>query len=657
MKRIYINLVMLFAILIVGLTGCKKILDETSKSTYTSEYFKTEAGITGAITYLYYNLRYYYGNGYFLDASQTGTDESTYGTNSSGIMDMSGTGSLTGSNSNANTLWTNAFVGINTANGVIEYGYDAGVESSVIAEAHFFRAFYYFMLVQTFGGVPLDLGSGDLLYNTSSSQSSTRNTVSEVYTEAIFPDLDSAIANLPVAGRVTGGVTQTLARLYLAKAYLTYAWWLENPNNIPTYPTADRTDPDGHNAAWYYQEAYDVASEAINNPGSFGLQSSFYQVNVATNDRNSEILLYADHSLSTQYGGLSSTSYSSGSSPDNFGSWFEQFNYPLINSSITSDWSSTLVNSVQRQAIQDLGRPWYMIAPPLSVFTTTFSDKVNDSRYDGTFTLRYRCNMDESGLSDSYSQLYNANGLAITEGDAVLTFLNNDTTDVDYSNTTYASNIGAGTLSGSADYVVEPSKVSRILYPGNWKIGPYRTDNGTGLGEPNAGSTRPWNIAKFSELFFIAAEAAVKGATTSAISGTYANDGTARGLINVIRARAGVWSYSRYNNEEVSEDYSAEMIAATPSTITIAYILAERSREYYGEGYRWYDLVRTQQWTDLAGTYTIGTGASFSDHSTSTVTRTLTSGYYLRPIPQTQIDALDLTDAEKTAYQNPQYQE
>ena len=43
-----------------------------------------------------------------------------------------------------------------------------------------------------------------------------------------------------------------------------------------------------------------------------------------------------------------------------------------------------------------------------------------------------------------------------------------------------------------------------------------------------------------------------------------------------------------------SQDNGAAMTAATPATIDINYILAERSREYFGEGYRWFDLVRTQ---------------------------------------------------------------
>jgi len=59
-------------------------------------------------------------------------------------------------------------------------------------------------------------------------------------------------------------------------------------------------------------------------------------------------------------------------------------------------------------------------------------------------------------------------------------------------------------------------------------------------------------------------------------------------LINVIRARAGKWRWKQPNIAQIA-DNSAAMKAATPATININYILAERSREYYGEGYRWLD--------------------------------------------------------------------
>jgi hypothetical protein len=167
------------------------------------------------------------------------------------------------------------------------------------------------------------------------------------------------------------------------------------------------------------------------------------------------------------------------------------------------------------------------------------------------------------------------------------------------------------------------------------------------LGQPNAGSTRPFNIAKFSELYFIAAEAAVKGATTQAGK-------TAYDLINVIRARAGKWRWDNNGNVAKNEDHSADMTAATPATIDIDYILAERSREYYGEGYRWFDLVRTQTWSDIASTYKI-CGSSYGDHTPVTVTRTISPNLYLRPIPDAQIQGMEMSDAEKTAYQNPGY--
>ena len=124
--------------------------------------------------------------------------------------------------------------------------------------------------------------------------------------------------------------------------------------------------------------------------------------------------------------------------------------------------------------------------------------------------------------------------------------------------------------------------------------------------------------------------------------------------MNVLRARAGVWTYSNSGNCKKIADYSKKLTEETPQTITIDYILAERSREYFGEGQRWWDLVRTQKWADYAGTYQI-CGANTGDHTLKTYTRTIKDFMYLRPIPQGQIDALQMTDEEKTAYQNPGY--
>lgn len=639
MKKTYIKTFIGTALLSLFLSACSDILDEKPRSTYTPEFFKTEKGVMGGVTSMYAHLRYLYGQGYYYNSLLTGTDEVTYAESADGNfqdMDMTGVGSITSSSSRSDVLWNEAFPNINTASGIIENAEAVGtISNALIAEARFFRAYDYFLLVQTFGGVPLDLGAGKLKFNTAPVRTSTRNTVPEVYTEAVFPDLVKAVADLPATPRVTGGATKTLARLYLAKAYLTYGWWLQNPNNIPTYPAAERVDPDGKNAAWYFQQAYNVAVEAIENPGPFGLQPTYYDVNLGSNDRNNEILLFADHTEESEFYNASSLSWSNGNAPENFAGWFMTWNYTNIRSGGES--------SVQREAVQALGRPWTRMCPTINVVTTTFADKTNDSRYDGTFTTVYHGNWDKAGVADA--TLANANGLPVAPGDPVLTFLYEDVPGITYAEGN--ANIGAGVLPGRADFVIAPSGISRITYPGLWKLGPYRTDNGTGLGQPNGASTRPFNIAKFSELYFVAAEAAVKGATVKA--GMSAKD-----LINVIRARAGKWRWHNNNNVAMNVDNSAAMVAATPATIDINYILAERSREFYGEGYRWFDLVRTQKWAELAGSYMI-CGKAYKDRTPQTFTRTIEPKHYLRPIPLGQLDRMELSDEDKLAYQNPGY--
>lgn len=622
--------------------SCSDILDEQPCSSYDPTFFKTEKGVEGGVTSVYAHLRYIYGQAYYYNSCLTGTDEATWGWSADGNFkdaDLSGVGNLTATTCRSDALWGTAFSNINTANGVIENGAEVGVNESLVSEARFFRAFDYFLLVQTFGGVPLDLGSGELKFNITPSRTSVRNTVPEVYTKAIFPDLLTAIENLPANPRVTGGVTKTVARLYLAKAYLTYAWWLKNPNNIPTYPECQRTDPDGHDAAWYFQQAYDVAVTAIENPGPFGLQESFWMVNAGPNDRNMEILLYADHTQEDEYYNGGSLSYGGGGAPDNFAGWMMNWNY-------TDARSADNQAVINRIAEQCYGRPWTRMAPPLGVFTKTFADKVNDSRYDGTFTTVYRGNWSTAG--QNWESVTNANGMKVKEREPIFSFVFQDMDKIDYAGEGSKSNLGAGTLPGRPDWVLGLDAVGRYVYPGLWKLGPYRTDNGSGAGQPNAGSTRPYNIAKFSELYLVAAEAAVEGAATQAGK-------SVRDLVNVLRARAGRWTYSNAEYKEVDRDFSAEMTAATPATIDINYILDERSREFYGEGYRWFDLVRTQKWNEYADSYVICGGKG--DHNPQTYSRTIEAFHYLRPIPQGQLDGMEMTEEEKDAYQNPGYRD
>lgn len=620
-------------------SSCSKVLDEQPKTIYTPDFFTTQMGVEGGLTALYAQLRYLYGNAYYYNILTTGTDEATYGASADGNFksaDLSGAEALLPNNANSQNLWGQAFTYINTASGIIENAENVGLDKSMIAEARFFRAFDYFQLVQTFGGVPLDLGAGELAFNNKAVRESVRNTVPEVYTKAIFPDLKTAMNDLPDVPRLTGTLTKNVARLFLAKAYLTYAWWLENPNGIATYPECPRTDPDGHDAKWYFQQAYDLALLGIENPGPYGLMEHFWEISDGAHDRNKEIMLYADHTEnSEQYNGASLT-YGSGGGADNFAGWMLNWNYPGM---AAKDNNGNSMNPVLRTDQQTCGRPWSRMAPTHEAIAT-FTDKNKDSRYDGTFVYVFLTNWERGGNKAEY--VVGANGAHIGKNEAFLVFLTEEDPSVEYN---YDSGISMLGQSPNYDYfVVNPTGSSRLMYPKIWKLGPYRT-NTTGTGQPNASHARPFNIAKFSEFYFIAAEAAVKGATGSK---------SARELINVLRARAGKWNYSVNWDKQVNADYSNELTAATPSTITIDYILDERMREYYGDGFRWFDLVRTQTWDKRAGKYTV-CGTNKSDHTPVVHTREIEKYHYLRPIPKSQLDNMKMDDAAKEAYQNPGY--
>ena len=640
----------------LGICSCSDVLDETPRATYTIDYFTTKEGVQGGLTQMYAHLRNIYG-GYYLAACENGTDEYTFGQSADNNFKDNdftpGESTISPSTMRTDVLWTPIFVNINTASSIIENGAAYEIEPSLIAEANFFRAFDYFLLVQHFGGVPLDLGSGELKPNTTPSRTSVRNTVPEVYTRCIFPDLQTAINDLPEEPRLIGTVTKTVARLYLAKAYLTYAWWLENPNNIPTYPACDRVDPNGLSAANYFQKAYDMALEAINNPGPYALQPTFYDVCTGSNDRNSEMLLWADHTASSwRYTGASgegqANNYGGGvGSPYNDAFWLENWNYTELKLG-----DGTAVTRIDRQGY---GRPWTRMAPTYNVLKETFND-IKDSRRDGTFQTTIHANWELESDPEVAGAMTrtNANGLPIERNGIVLTFVPEAIPGTVYNKDN--GKLGLGEAPGRSDYVMDPEHVSRKIYPGPFKLSGYSQESDdakakshpityTTFGVPNADNVRPYYIAKFSELYLIAAEAAVKGASGAQ---------SARDLVNVLRARAGKWSYSVAEDKVVDFDYSADLVNATPATIDMKYIMLERSREFYGEGYRRLDLIRTQMWKELAGTYKI-CGPNVGDWELQEFTREIEDYMYLSPIPQGQLDGLEMSDEEKAAYQTPGY--
>ena len=170
MKRIHIRTIG-SALLIMFMVGCSNILDEQPRAIYSPDYFKTQAGIMGGITGMYQHLRQLYGNGYYLDHCETGTDEATWGASGDGstfaYQDLSGKGLLTPTQNDAGVVW-GTFSNINTASGVIENATALGtVSNAIIAEARLFRCIRLFFTCTNLWWCAFRFGSGELKFNTS----------------------------------------------------------------------------------------------------------------------------------------------------------------------------------------------------------------------------------------------------------------------------------------------------------------------------------------------------------------------------------------------------------------------------------------------------------------------------------------------------------
>lgn len=125
--------------------------------------------------------------------------------------------------------WKTAYKGITYCNIALEnipgIEMDELEKAALLAEAHFLRAYWYFNLVTTFGGVPLVTST-----LSPSEYAQSRSTAQEVWT-LIVSDLEEAAANLPIADAYSdaqaGRATRGAANALLAKTHLYLGNWSE----------------------------------------------------------------------------------------------------------------------------------------------------------------------------------------------------------------------------------------------------------------------------------------------------------------------------------------------------------------------------------------------------------------------------------------------
>lgn len=118
-------------------------------------------------------------------------------------------------------MYYNCYVGISRVNTILDRIEDRNFSEEFInqitGEAKFLRAYYYFMLVRCFGGVPLYIHE----VQDESNAFLGRSSVEEVY-EQIRSDITDAISKLPVAQfPQDGSATQGAARMLYADVLMT----------------------------------------------------------------------------------------------------------------------------------------------------------------------------------------------------------------------------------------------------------------------------------------------------------------------------------------------------------------------------------------------------------------------------------------------------
>lgn len=216
MRRIISNYKYFFIALV--LVGCKKSLDLTPQDQLSdASFWKKSADFQLAANDFYYGL---------MDAMQYVDENSdiAFGSVDNSVSNGSYLPSQT------STTWTNAYKYIRTANYMLQKAEESGLGTEIdrwIGEAYFFRAYNYWKLAKTFGGVPK---IEKVLQTSSEELYSPRATQQEIF-DLIIADLDKAIAMLPAQSGLSGdelGRTTSGAALALKlRAALYQGTWVK----------------------------------------------------------------------------------------------------------------------------------------------------------------------------------------------------------------------------------------------------------------------------------------------------------------------------------------------------------------------------------------------------------------------------------------------
>lgn len=226
MKRIIFSLL----ITVTVLTSCEDVLEVDNRGFATAEgIYVTESGYEGLINANYSLLREIYGVQPYIYCA--GTDLYAEG-RSPEPLGLSQYTELGPASEDVDIIYNQAYKAIRMANTALFYA-DITEQTpnitSRVGEVKYLRGNAYFLLVQTYGGVPLILEQID-----SPILEIQRNSAEEVYT-AIISDLTDALGTVGT-DTSNGRVNQRAVQHLLAKVYLTRGY--ESFGEVNDFSTA-----------------------------------------------------------------------------------------------------------------------------------------------------------------------------------------------------------------------------------------------------------------------------------------------------------------------------------------------------------------------------------------------------------------------------------
>jgi hypothetical protein len=581
--------------------GCKKVLQEQPRTSFTPAFFQTSDGLQGGVAGIYTSFRTQWANQIWTQLFDGGTDEALRG----GSVDAGAASwmiynnpQIKTSTGNYDGFWTTLFTDINTANGILQYGgaaeIPAATKTQLLAQAKFLRGFCYYYLVTTFGAVPLHT-----TLNTSAVAADAPAPLADLYAQIIKDFTESAndLPNTPAAG-MGKPATKPTALFLLAKTYLWRAW-----------STAAQAND--------FQQAFTISKSIIDNKATYNLDllPSFSTVFREGQEYSKEILMVIDHTKDLKFGQNSAVGAGATSFSENKANFFWRPNYPTMNANYpAAGGANVTVRDIQN------GRPFLRLRPNTKyVLDQAFANRATDSRYDGTFQTVWLSVSPPAGVAPD-AVVPGTIGATTPRG----TLINK----VDTSIWTIDRVVTPAERAAFKGIILEPDHLaaSTVKYTAAFFPSVRKFDDST-RGHMNDYSDRPYILFRFAECYLICAEAAIKGGATTQ---------DAANMINVLRTRAAL------KDRQTPAEYAAAVAAqqVTAGQMTIDFLLDERSRELFAEDCRWWDLSRTKSLVTRVQQWNAEAAAGVQPFN------------MLRPIPQSQIDLV----TEGPPYpQNPGY--